>query len=434
METHLYSDNMTAYENFTCGKWNLTEKEDSIQKEHGWWVQGIASVITGCCGVIANILLLIVLFSPSFRKIFFNKLIITLTVSDTMFLVCNVYESLHLYFISTSYCGIPGYIQFISYPFRKITMCFSIYMAVILTFERYRAVTTPIAHRITLMSSSWIKHFMKYLSPVFLVSCVIYGTPLFFAFKMEPYHIDPSHDINRNITLNTTDNISIRDQKEPGDATTIQCMTIWWRTDKMYILLYNNLTNFIITGAIPFIWLLSLNAKIYVTIRESLIVRRQLNIRQASRRYDIEETHESQNERHRGIDILQTLVLFGLVISFFFCHILRIVLNLEEIIYFEEINRIQDMEEKLNLRCTGVQFWTMIAGDLSHLLLQVNSSINILIYGCISTQFKKALRKKLSKCMPFLQTSSDDQRQDFESKTNNFPLTEMRSENINTNE
>ena len=98
------------------------------------------------------------------------------------------------------------------------------------------------------------------------------------------------------------------------------------------------------------------------------------------------------------------------------------------------MNEIQDMKEKLNLRCTGVQFWTMIAGDLSHLLLQVNSSINILIYGCISTQFKKAFRKKLSKCMPFLQTSNGDQTQDFESKTNNFPLTEMRSENINTNE
>ena len=119
-----------------------------------------------------------------------------------------------------------------------------------------------------------------------------------------------------------------------------------------------------------------------------MIVRRQLNIRQSSRRFNIEATHGNQNEQHRGIDILQTLVLFGLVISFFFCHILRIVLNLEELIYFEEINEIQDMQEKLNVRCTGVQFWTMIAGDLSHLLLQVNSSINILIYRCISTQFK----------------------------------------------
>ena len=272
---------------------------------------------------------------------------------------------------------------------------------------------------------------MKYLSPVFLVSCIIYGTPLFFAFKIETYNIDPVDDKNRNITLNTTDNLSITEQKDPENTRTIHCMTIWWRTDKMYILLYNNLTNLIITGAIPFIWLLSLNAKIYVTIRESLIVRRQLNIRQSSRRFDIEETHGNQNEQHRGIDILQTLVLFGLVISFFFCHILRIVLNLEELIYFEEINEIQDMQEKLNVRCTGVQFWTMIAGDLSHLLLQVNSSINILIYGCISTQFKKALRKKLSKLMPFLQTSSDDQTQDFDSKTNNFPLTEMRSENLN---
>ena len=44
------------------------------------------------------------------------------------------------------------------------------------------------------------------------------------------------------------------------------------------------------------------------------------------------------------------------------------------------------------------------------------------------------LKKKLSKLMHFLQTSSDDQTQDFDSKANNFPLTEMRSENLNTNE
>ena len=117
--------NATFQQNFTCGKWNLTEKEENIQKVHGWWIQGLASIIMGCFGVVVNIIMIIVLSSKEFRKIFFNKLIITLTISDILFLIFNVYESLHLYFVETTYCGLPGYIQFISYPSRKITMCFS---------------------------------------------------------------------------------------------------------------------------------------------------------------------------------------------------------------------------------------------------------------------------------------------------------------------
>ena len=97
--------------------------------------------------------------------------------------------------------------------------------------------------------------------------------------------------------------------------------------------------------------------------------------------------------QEKGTDILQSLVLFGIVISFFVCHVLRVVLNLEEIIYFEELGRLKEMK----LRCTWVQFWTLIAGDLSHFLLQVNSSINFFIYGFLSSQFKKALKEKIFK-------------------------------------
>ena len=124
-----------------------------------------------------------------FRKIFFNKLIITLTISDILFLIFNVYESLHLYFVETRYCGVPGYIQYISYPSRKITMCFSIYMTVILTFERFSAVTNPITHRARSIGSSLTKQFLKYISPVLLVSFIVFGAPLFFAFKMEPIYV-----------------------------------------------------------------------------------------------------------------------------------------------------------------------------------------------------------------------------------------------------
>ena len=377
-------NNISFQENFTCGKWNLTEDEANFEKEHGWWVQGLASIIMGCLGFVVNIIMIIILSTQEFRKIFFNKLIITLTVSDILYLSFSVYESLHLYFIETSYCGLPGYIQFISYPLRKITMCFSIYMTVILTFERYLAVTAPITHRNRSIGSSWRKQFLKYISPVCLVSFVVFGLPLFFAFKMKEYTFTEDTSLKtNNITQNDTTDDELK-------VISTHCMIPWLRTDRWYILLYNNLTNFVITGAIPFILLVCFNCQIYRTIKDSIRTRQQLNIRKSTRNVD----HRRQSEveaQEKGTDILQSLVLFGIVISFFVCHVLRVVLNLEEIIYFEELGRLQSMDVK----CSWVQFWTLIAGDLSHFLLQVNSSINFFIYGFLSKQFKKALKEKI---------------------------------------
>ena len=62
-------------------------------------------------------------------------------------------------------------------------------------------------------------------------------------------------------------------------------------------------------------------------------------------------------------------------------------------------NQIKLLEKELKVQlCTGVQFWTMIAGDFSHFLLQVNSSISFFIYGYISSQFKKALKEFFCRC------------------------------------
>ena len=301
-------NNVSFRENFTCGKWNLTEDEANFEKEHGWWVQGLASIIMGCLGFVVNIIMIIILSTQEFRKIFFNKLIITLTFSDILYLSFSVYESLHLYFIETSYCGLPGYIQFISYPLRKITMCFSIYMTVILTFERYLAVTAPITHRNRSIGSSWTKQFLKYISPVVLVSFVVFGTPLFFAFRMKEYTFDEGSNLRNN---STTHNDEADDEV---NIVSTHCMTVWLRTDRWYILLYNNLTNFIITGAIPFILLVCFNFQIYRTIKDSIRTRQQLNIRKSTRNVDRRPSEVDAQEK--GIDILQSLVLFGIVISF----------------------------------------------------------------------------------------------------------------------
>ena len=58
-------------------------------------------------------------------------------------------------------------------------------MTVVLSLERFLAVTYPIRHRNRSIGRTWIGQFIRYVSPAFAVSGLLFGLPLFFAFKME---------------------------------------------------------------------------------------------------------------------------------------------------------------------------------------------------------------------------------------------------------
>jgi len=258
-------------------------------------------------------------------------------------------------------------------------------MTVVLSLERFLAVTNPIKHRNREIGRSWSKLFLKYISPAFAFSFIVYGTPLFFAFQMEERLLE------NNIINNTSDQHS----NSSLDANeTVHCIWPWLRLDKTYVMAFNNIGTFIITGAIPFLILLILNCKIYITIKHASKVQKDLNVSYSGNRM----TEKIRQARDRKNERLQSMVLFGIIISFFICHILRVILNLEEMIYFEELSELAIMEEKLEVRCIGVQFWTVIARDISHLLLQLNSSINFFIYGWLSKRFKKAIKEKVFGC------------------------------------
>ena len=80
--------------NFSCGRWTLTKEENEFQEIHGWWVQSFASLVIGSFGIIVNLITIVVLSTAAeLRKLFFNKLLIGLTVFDNLFLINCLYES-----------------------------------------------------------------------------------------------------------------------------------------------------------------------------------------------------------------------------------------------------------------------------------------------------------------------------------------------------
>ena len=153
-------------ESFYCGKWNMTEKEDNFQKLHSWWIQGVALSITGITGIIVCTVAIIVLISDNkIRSIFFNKLLMSMTCFDLVYLICSIYESFRVNFAGpTDFCSPSGYlIVFGIYPLRKIMMCCSVYMTVVIAFERFSATTNPITYRNNTKFSSLNMRTLKYV-------------------------------------------------------------------------------------------------------------------------------------------------------------------------------------------------------------------------------------------------------------------------------
>jgi hypothetical protein len=105
-----------------------------------------------------------------------------------------------------------------------------------------------------------------------------------------------------------------------------------------------------------------------------------------------------QKMKKREKDMIQqTMILFSVVILFGLFHILRIILNIEE------FSSLDDRKMAKENKCQWLQYWTIIASPVSHLLLQINSSINFVIYCYFNKSFRDKLISWINPMLKFLQ-------------------------------
>ena len=97
----------------------------------------------------------------------------------------------------------------------------------------------------------------------------------------------------------------------------------------------------------------------------------------------------------------QTKVLFAIVIIFVLSHVLRITLNIDELISLGERNA----AAKKN--CDWLKYWTIIIAPFSPLLLAINSSINFFIYCWFNWSFREMLLAKMSAVLVALRLKHD---------------------------
>jgi hypothetical protein len=257
-------------------------------------------------------------------------------------------------------------------------------MTMIIAYERYMALATLFSDGTRPFGFSGKMRALKIFSMVVLGS-LIYNFPWFFTLRIKEESLHPHNNpdvFTEEISENTT--------ALPSNTTRNCLEYTQLRLNKHFILWYVNACNSVLTGGIPFLCLLIFNRKIITKIRqlskesEILVTTGTISLRNGDQR-----KNQKLEERRRAV------VMFVIVIAFLFLHSLRSILNIEEIVMYEEKEKTLKRAKDMGKMCRGMQFWYLMAIDYSHLLLVLNASINFLLYGLFGKQFRDVMKEKI---------------------------------------
>ena len=360
--------NTTSNDTFsTCVlPYDITEEQWSFYYAFLWWTEGFGSILIGCVGIFFNLITILVLLGSELAANFFNWLLVCLAMFDSSFLLNGILEAFRNHIGSTN-VHVYMFVVFL-YPFRSIVMCCSIYTTVMLALERYNALARPMSHQgICLRTGNQtLKHYfhqnyvriIKYIGPIIILA-TIFNIPKWL--ELEVATRDDCVKYGTNTTWNQHGTNTTCSYKYTIALTGL-------RSNNHYNLWYQNIFNLLITGVTPLISLTYLNVNIYLKFKQYLQRQPLANAKISSLSSD---NHAQQKMKKREKDMIQqTMILFSVVILFGLCHILRIILNIEE------FSSLDDRKMAKEQRCQWLQYWTIIASPVSHLLLQINSSIN----------------------------------------------------------
>ena len=83
--------NRTQHDNMRC---EISENQVKFYEIYAWWIKGITSVCISTFGIIFNTIAIYVLCHKRMRGSFFNRLLVGLTIVDSLFLANGIYVSL----------------------------------------------------------------------------------------------------------------------------------------------------------------------------------------------------------------------------------------------------------------------------------------------------------------------------------------------------
>ena len=158
------------------------------------------------------------------------------------------------------------------------------------------------------------------------------------------------------------------------------------RKSSMYLTYYINLASFFAIGLIPLSFISYYNYNVYkgMKLRLKIAEDRQRKIS------NISHTERSVHEHDSA------KVLIGIVLLFTICHSLRLLLNFYEMIFIKHVL------ECINNKQRGFPTWFFITKSFSDLMLIINSSVNVIIYGTFHSSARSELSMYKGKILSML--------------------------------
>lgn len=221
--------------------------EYELDEITAYWISNFILPLVGSCGIVGNILAVIVLLSPFMRTTTFHQSLLFLVICDILFLMMTLADN----YINPSNKFYVIMFPYFWYPVKQILLSWETYLIMAISTERWLAVCKPFWHRTNSLSTSSMFHLMIFILPSFIIALIL-NVPKWLEFE----------HIFENTTSDSADGGNVTEAVLDYGVTQL-------RHNPDYIFYYTHLTRLLCTGLIPFVYLASLNISICSTIRKS---------------------------------------------------------------------------------------------------------------------------------------------------------------------
>ncbi|XP_040583670.1 FMRFamide receptor [Lepeophtheirus salmonis] len=333
---------------------------------------GVTISILATAGTIGNILSFITIATLPKRNLF-NKLLLTLTVFDTLFIVNGgIFMVQQAFQFNNSIYNM--FFPWFIYPIAGIAMTGSTYTCIAIAFERFLGICY--AH------SDIPRHSRYYIIAITCISLII--------------------DFPRFFEIGST---------RVGEDGKVRFTYSELRKNELYLTFYILWFRLFSTAAVPFVLMLFFNYKILKHYRRNSFINNQ-------------NSNSFNNSNHEKS---LYITFFCLTTTFLICHLPRVLLNIHEL----NKNHLQNYCKKVYDTNYNPPEWTYLSTFVEKILLIFNSSVNFIFYCLVGKRFRRHLLcLLLPKCCIsrfFPSISSVMERESFMDSMRNYPLNHRHS-------
>lgn len=335
---------------FQALDFQLDEREELNMELITQIIEGYLLTTIGVIGLIGNILAILVFARQRVQKNF-HTLMVALAVFDIEYILMNI-AVFALPQFSTEYkaSGIYYYLLPWILPLAQVGLTGSIYFTMAIALERYFTVCHPFFR----VSHTWSSRI--YVIPI-VSFALLFNLPKFFELKTVHMPIG-------NNNSNSTGDFDCEDLSDE-DSCVITIRPTALRMNSLYLTYYYGWFNSILNGFVPFFTLIILNS---LTLKSLIKLSRDPSITVGRDSRNRNGPSHPTGARRKEITLAKVSMV--IVFVFIFCHALKWIPNLYELL-------LVDTSNLANLKWPNlVEVFT----NISHMFLVFNSSVNFYIY------------------------------------------------------